>query len=152
LGEDVALHLLGEVLDHVVALRLAVDEHVEADVLLEADHPLDLALHRLLVGLPVDLPALLLRPRLPDLRGLGEGADRRRREELGDLDAGALRLPAVLEGTGAPVVLLLEAPDPRAHLGVPGPLGIAPRIPRPVVGIELIRDWAAPFGEASREG
>ena len=55
LGEDVALHLLGEVLDHVVALGLAVDEDVEADLLLEADHALDLGAHAALVLGLVDL-------------------------------------------------------------------------------------------------
>ena len=41
-GERVAVHLLAEVLDHVVALGLAVHQHVEADLLLQADHALDL--------------------------------------------------------------------------------------------------------------
>src|SRR3954452_10990809 len=76
LREDVAVHLLGEVLDHVVSLGLAMDENVEADTLLKADHPLDLGAHPAeILGL-VDLALAKLGARLADLGRLGVGADR----------------------------------------------------------------------------
>ncbi len=97
LGEDVALHLLGEVLDHVVALGLAVDEHVEPDVLLEADHALDLArasgARRSAWSIS---PSRRLGARLADLGRLRVGADRGGGEQR-QAEAGALGLAADLE-------------------------------------------------------
>jgi hypothetical protein len=49
LGEYKAVEKFSEVLDHVVALRLAVDEEVEANLLLEADDTLDLLLEEVFV-------------------------------------------------------------------------------------------------------
>jgi hypothetical protein len=49
LGEDKATEKLAEVLDHVVTLGLAVDEEVEADLLLETNNALDLLLQEVLV-------------------------------------------------------------------------------------------------------
>ena len=97
LGEHVAVHLLGEVLDHVVALGLAVHEHVEADLLLEPDHALDLAAHQVEVLLLVDLALAQPHARLADLGRLRERADRRRREER-QAEPLALRLAAFGEG------------------------------------------------------
>ena len=79
--EHVAVHLLGEVLHHVVALGLAVHEHVEADVLLQADHALDLALHQVEVLALVDLALAQAQRALADLGRLRERADRRGREQ-----------------------------------------------------------------------
>ena len=42
-----AFEVLGEVLDHVVALGLAVHQHVEAELFLQLDDALDLVLHEL---------------------------------------------------------------------------------------------------------
>jgi hypothetical protein len=56
LGGEAAGELLGEVLDHVVAFGLAVHQDVEAGLLLEGDH---------LVDLRLDAPsysAVLIRP------------------------------------------------------------------------------------------
>ena len=44
-----AFEVLGEVLDHVVALGLAVDQDVEAELFLQLHDALDLVLHELLV-------------------------------------------------------------------------------------------------------
>ena len=55
LGEDEALELLAEVLNHVVTLGLAVDEEIEADTLLEAHDVLNLLLDELVVALLGDL-------------------------------------------------------------------------------------------------
>ena len=55
LGEGEALELLAEILDHVVALELAVHQHVEADLLLDADGILGLLLEERLVGGSLEL-------------------------------------------------------------------------------------------------
>ena len=78
LGEGEALQLLAEVLDHVVPLELAVDEHVETDLFLHADGPFDLGRKEGLVGGRVHIAPPERRARLADLRGLREGTDRRR--------------------------------------------------------------------------
>src|SRR5712692_3415053 len=49
LGEGEPLELLPEVLHHVVALELAVHEHVESQVFLDLERPLDLVLDKALV-------------------------------------------------------------------------------------------------------
>ena len=72
---EVAFQLLAEVLHHVVALRLAVDEHVEPQCFLAADHVANFVDHGLLVGLSVDLASTPPRPRAADFPSLWEGAD-----------------------------------------------------------------------------
>jgi hypothetical protein len=70
LGEDEAGEELAEVLDHVVALRLAVDEQVEANLLLEPYDALDLLLQEVLVLGLGDLTLGELGAGLTDLLGL----------------------------------------------------------------------------------
>lgn len=70
LGEDEAVKALAEVLHHVVALRLAVDEDIEADPLLELDDALDLLLDELVVLLLSDLLLSELSTGSTDLLGL----------------------------------------------------------------------------------
>ena len=89
-GHVEAVEQLREVLHHVVALGLAVDQNVQAQVLLQLHDGGDLGLHR---GLVVGVAQLALGPRgasLADLGGLREGADRRGRE-LGQVEAVVLR-------------------------------------------------------------
>ena len=105
LGEREPVQPLAEVLDHVLALGLAVHEHVEADVLLVGDHLGDRALQEALV--------VRLRARRADLRRLRERADRRRRQ-LRQRVPGALRLAAHLERR----VALVGAGRAPAHLRV----------------------------------
>ncbi len=51
-GERIAVELLGEVLDHVVALGLAVYQHIQAQILLDLHRMADLAVHGLdIIGL-----------------------------------------------------------------------------------------------------
>ena len=70
------VQLLGEVLHHVVALRLAVHQHVEPDLLLQPDHPFDLGPHRRVVRRLVDPAGAQVRPGPAYLGGLRERADR----------------------------------------------------------------------------
>ena len=55
LGRGEALEVLGEVLDHVVALGLAVHQYVESDLLLQRNDIGDLGAHRGDVSRLVDL-------------------------------------------------------------------------------------------------
>ena len=74
-GDHEAVEQLREVLHHVVALRLAVDQHVDAQALLQLDDRGDLVLLRLDVGGVVDDAGLVVGARLAHLVGLREGAD-----------------------------------------------------------------------------
>ena len=75
LGEQEAVEVLAEVFDHVVTLELAVDQHVEADLLLLLDDGVDLGLDELVVGFLGDLALAQLGTLGANLLGLGEGAD-----------------------------------------------------------------------------
>jgi len=46
MGGGESAHLVAKELDHVVTFRLAMHEHVEADLLLQADDTLDLSIDR----------------------------------------------------------------------------------------------------------
>ena len=121
LGGVVALQLLGEVLHHVVALRLTVDEDVQVQLLLALDDVRDLVAHRLGVLLLSDLALAQLRARLADLGGLREGADRggRQRREVQLL---LLGLATLLDVTSV-AVLLGDLGGALADLVVVGQLG-----------------------------
>ncbi len=75
LGEQEAVEVLAEVLDHVVALELAVNQHIEADLLLVPDAGVDLGLHELVVFGLGDLALTQLGAFGANLLGLREGAD-----------------------------------------------------------------------------
>ncbi len=115
--EGEAGELLAEVLDHVVALGLAVDEHVEADLLLEGDHLVDLAADELVVGGLVELAFAQLAAGGADRVGLRVGADRRGRQ-LGQAEALRLQRPPLAEGRGPLVVA-----SPRGRRPARGPPG-----------------------------
>lgn len=70
LGEDEAVKLFTEVLDHVVSLRFTVHQQVEADLLLEADNSLDLLLDEFIVLILGDLSLAELSTGLTDFLGL----------------------------------------------------------------------------------
>ena len=55
-------------------------------------------------------------------------------------------------GLVAPVVLLVQAVDPRSDLDVAGPMGVTPGIERPVVRIELVGDRLASLRRSPGEG
>src|SRR6266542_2763473 len=79
LGERNTVELLAEILDHIVALELAVHQHVQADLFLERDGLGDLRLDEALVILGAQLMVVQLAPRRPHLVGLRERTDRRGR-------------------------------------------------------------------------
>lgn len=70
LGENKALELLSEVLNHVVTLGLSVNQEVQADLLLEADNCLNLLLDELLVLLLGNFALSKLSTSLTNLFGL----------------------------------------------------------------------------------
>ncbi|GKT83088.1 LOW QUALITY PROTEIN: hypothetical protein Ct61P_00938 [Colletotrichum tofieldiae] len=90
-GEDVTVHALTEVLDHVVTLGLTVDEDVQVKLVLDGDDLVHLLLEELLVLLGSDLALGELVALDTDLLGLGEGADGGGGEE-GELQVGLLGL------------------------------------------------------------
>ncbi|CAB5623335.1 Uncharacterised protein [Pseudomonas aeruginosa] len=113
-GEDVAVQLLGEVLDHVVALGLAVHQHVQPQLLLDLHRMADLAVHRLDV---LGLAQLALLERLAgqaDRRGLREGADGGGRERR-QVESGALPGDAFGERRAALGVAGLDRGQARLH-------------------------------------
>ena len=75
LGEQEAVEVLAEIFDHVVTLELAVDQHVEADLLLLLDDGVNLGFDELVVGFLGDLALAQLGTLGANLLGLGEGAD-----------------------------------------------------------------------------
>ena len=93
-----ALQLLAEVLDHVGPLEFAVNQHVQPDLFLKADRPLDLLLAEVLVAFLRPLAGLQRRAGAADLAGLGEGADGRRGEQRQG-EAALLGLAALDERT-----------------------------------------------------
>ena len=110
-GEPV--QVLGEVLHHVVALGLAVHQHVQADVFLQRDHPVDLGAHNGLVRVCGDAPGLVAGAGRADLAGLRERADRRGWQYR---QACCLRCTAGrVRGAGRAVA---ERVQPRPDLGV----------------------------------
>jgi hypothetical protein len=78
-GQETA-QLFGEVLDHVVAFRLTVHQHVETQVGLQFDNVPDLRAHGLVVRLLVDPTGTERGSCLADAARLGERPDRRGRE------------------------------------------------------------------------
>jgi len=98
LGDGKALELLGEVFHHVVALGLAVDEHVQPQVLLYPDAMVDLLLHRLLVNGGIDQTFTQAFALLTNGGRLRKRADRRggpgRQCQALLLDGAALRMRA----------------------------------------------------------
>ena len=70
LGEDEAVEAFTEVLYHVVTFRLAVDENVETNLLLERDNVLDFLLDEFVVLLLSDLLLVKLSTGGTNLLGL----------------------------------------------------------------------------------
>src|SRR5690606_19420654 len=79
-GEGIAPQLFANVFDHVVTLRLAVHQHVEADLFLLLHHVAYFVAHAVQIFEMTEFAALVLRTRLTDFSRLREGTDVRRRK------------------------------------------------------------------------
>jgi hypothetical protein len=97
---DEAAEMLGEELHHVVALGLAMDQNVEADLFLRLDDAADFLTHLLVVFLMRYLPAPMCGPDRAQVGGLRKRADRRGGKER-QRDGAVLRAAALGEGAGA---------------------------------------------------
>jgi len=95
LAEGVAVELLAKVFDHVVALGLAVHQHVQAQLFLLAHCQGDFVTHVVQVIHRFDVPLFVGGPGLANGRSLREGANRRRRVG-GQAQVGRLLLGADL--------------------------------------------------------
>ena len=116
LGHGHPGQLLAEVLDHVVALRLPVDEHVQPQLVLEPDDLGDLGPHALGVAGLVQLAPAAGRPGLADLAGLGERADGGRGQRW-QAEPAPLGLLADVIGAGPVQVGLADRVQPRRTAG-----------------------------------
>ena len=139
LGEREALELFTEVLHHVVALELAVHQHVQPELCLDSERAGDLVRDERIVLLGRELPIVELAPRRPHLGGLRERPDRGRREE----GQGDLLLPARLVRRPPPHVLFRHTGRAPLHRRVMDAPRGAPRRQRARVRLE-------PGGDAHR--
>src|SRR6266851_112417 len=78
LGEQHPGELLTEIFDHITALELAMHQHIQSDLFLEADYVLDLLLEERFIALTIHLAALIGSTSRTDLRCLRVGTQRRR--------------------------------------------------------------------------
>ena len=114
-GRGKAVEEFREVLDHVVALGLAMDQDIQADLLLQPDDRCDLGLHPLDVVGVGELPAGIGRAGTADLARLRERSDGRGRQ-VRQVEAFALRGLACREFL-APAIRLRQGRDAFTDLG-----------------------------------
>jgi hypothetical protein len=146
-GEDITGKTLTEVLNHVVTLRLTVDEDVEAKLLLDLDNILDLALNELLVLLSGNLTLGELVTLDTDLLGLREGSDGSGGEER-KVDGLGLLSKTDREGRLAVVLLRGDGGLALLDLGIVGTLGGGTSLNRLGVGLELLTDSSGAVGDS----
>jgi len=138
-GEDEASKLLTEVLDHIIALRLTVDEDIQVKLLLDLDDLLDLLLDELLVLLSSNLALGELVALNTDLLGLGE------RSNSGGWEQRKVKSLLLLSDTDrerrlAVVHVFRDSRLPLPDLGVVRDLGRGTGLDRLGVGLELLTD------------
>jgi hypothetical protein len=117
LGEGEAGELLAEILHHVVALELAMHQHVEADVFLPAHGARGLVLQEHLVGGIAERAPGMGGAGIADIGGLRERADGRGRKTR-QVKARVLNLRTFSEGAAALAQRRAERADPFRHSGV----------------------------------
>ena len=109
-----ALQLLAEILDHVGPLELAVDQHVQPDLFLKADCPLDLFFAEVFVAFERPLAGLQRGAGLADFAGLRERADGGRGEQR-QREAASLGLAALDKRMPPAEHLLIDGGHPLPH-------------------------------------
>ena len=72
LAEGEAAELLAEIFNHIISFELAMYEHINAGLLLEAQTSYGLFLKKLFVACGVKFPGFERCAHLPDFRSLGE--------------------------------------------------------------------------------
>jgi hypothetical protein len=139
LSEHEAVQLFTEVLNHVVTFRLAVDEEVKADFLLELDDHLNLLLDELIVFSLGDLALAELGTGRTDFFGLGERTDGSG-GELGQVEVLGLDFLASGERTLAVVHVRGNGSDTLANSVVRSGLKLATLGNGDLVGLKSSRD------------
>jgi hypothetical protein len=119
-GQGKTVQLLGEILDHVGSLELAVDENVEPDRLLLAEAPLDFLPEGALVVGPAERPRAECRPRSAQLRRLREGSDGRGGQQRQRQSRALVRVPITI-ARPALVHVGRDGGETSPDLGVPRP-------------------------------
>ena len=138
-GEDVTSETLTEVLDHVITLRLTVNQDVEAKLLLDLDNIGDFLLDELLVFRGSDLTLGELVTLDTDVLGLREGSNGGGGEER-KLDGLGLLGKTASEGRLAVVLLRGDGRLAFLDLGVVGTLGGGTSLDGLGVGLKLLTD------------
>lgn len=138
-GENVAGEPLTEVLNHVVTLRLAVDQDVEAKFLLDLDNFADLLLDELLVFLRGDFTLGELVSLDTDVLCLGERSNSCGWEQW-EVEGLLLLGNTSGEGRLAVVLGLSDRLLSGLDLGVVGPLGGGTGLDSLSIGLELVAD------------
>lgn len=146
-GENITVQALTEVLNHVVTLRLTVDENIEAKLLLDLDVLLDLLLNELVVLLLGNLLLGELVSLDTNLRSLGERTNGGGREErqvklllLSSNTSGELGLTLVVLGSDLGLAVL--------DLRVVGAGRGRASLQRLGVGLELLTDGGRALGDS----
>ena len=114
-GEQVAVQLLGKVLDHVVAFGFAVYQHVQAQFFLHINGQSNLLLHGLLVLFFVQLALAQALTGGADIGSLREGTNGGGREQR-QVQALTLQLDALGKGCGTLAVFGRYRRQTRLHL------------------------------------
>lgn len=146
-GEGIAVQALAEVLNHVVSLRLTVNEDIEAKLLLDLDVVTDLLLNEGVVLLGGDLALGQLGSRQTNLLGLGERADGGGGEQ-GELELGLLGSDTSRELRLAVVVGRDNLGLAILDLGVVGAGRGSTSLDRLGVGLELLTDGSRALSDS----
>ena len=135
-AEGKPLQLLAKIFHHVVALGLAMHQHIQPRRFLKGHDPVDLAAHGGQVFGGVDLRAAKLPPDGADFRGLRKGADgggwKGRQIKAFPLNPGPVRI-----GQLALIPIRADILKPRAHRGVGDPPGLPAAFERPAILCQL---------------
>ena len=150
-GGQEAGQLLGEVLDHVVAFRLPVHQHIEAKAFLQGDHVRHLAAHPLGIGGLVELAAAELGPGRAHALGLRERPDRGRRQGR-QVQAFLLQKSALRVGRQPVRLRRGDGRHPGPDDGVVGDRGRRPSSPDRLTGLQFGLDRIGSAAQTRGQG